>query len=178
MQQPALTLKSKLIVGARSFKGNPYDGHTLYEQIEQSSILMQDTNVKPTTAYVDLGYRGVKQDNPGLGIKHRGKKSKLTEQEIKLLASRLAVEPIIGHLKEDHCMGRCHLKGEQGDRLHAVLCAAGYNIRWLLRMIAKKGLRAFLCLIEMTAIPPIQRWLSTLQGAIAPAPTLAASRLS
>jgi hypothetical protein len=28
-------------------------------------------------------------------------------------------------------MERCHLKGEQGDRLHAVLCAAGYNIRWL-----------------------------------------------
>ena len=50
-----------------------------------------------------------------------------------------AIEPIIGHLKADHRMDRCHLKGEQGDRLHAVLCAAGYNIRWLLRMIVKKG---------------------------------------
>lgn len=37
-------------------------------------------------------------------------------------------------------MDRCHLKGETGDRLHAVLCAAGYNIRWLLRMIARKGI--------------------------------------
>lgn len=36
-------------------------------------------------------------------------------------------------------MERCHLKGEHGDRLHAVLCEAGYNIKWLLRMIAKKG---------------------------------------
>ncbi len=36
-------------------------------------------------------------------------------------------------------MDRCYLKGEQGDRIHAVLCAAGYNIKWLLRMIAKKG---------------------------------------
>lgn len=36
-------------------------------------------------------------------------------------------------------MDRCYLKGEQGDRLNAVLCAAGYNIKWLLRMIAKKG---------------------------------------
>ena len=52
---------------------------------------------------------------------------------------RQAVEPIIGHLKEDHRMGRCRLKGEEGNRLHAVLCSAGYNIRWLLRMIAKKG---------------------------------------
>ena len=40
-------------------------------------------------------------------------------------------------------MDRCHLKGEAGDRLHAVLCAAGYNIRWLLRMIARKGLAFF-----------------------------------
>jgi IS5 family transposase len=40
-------------------------------------------------------------------------------------------------------MDRCYLKGEQGDRLNAVLCAAGYNIKWLLRMIAKKGV-AFL----------------------------------
>jgi hypothetical protein len=36
---------------------------------------------------------------------------------------------------------------ETGDRLHAVLCAAGYNIRWLLRMIAKKGIRALLALL-------------------------------
>lgn len=164
----ALTLKSNLIVGSRSFTGNPYDGHTLYEQIEQASILMQDTDMKPTSAYVDLGYRGVEQDNPELGIKHRGKKSKLTQQEIKLLARRQAVEPIIGHLKEDHRMGRCHLKGEEGDRLHAVLCAAGYNIRWLLRMIAKKGLRAFLRLIEMAAIPTVGRWLHKIWPAIMP----------
>ena len=36
-------------------------------------------------------------------------------------------------------MGSCHLKGEIGDRLHAVLCAAGYHIQWLLRMMARKG---------------------------------------
>ncbi|MBK7720584.1 MAG: hypothetical protein IPJ36_19335 [Simplicispira sp.] len=40
-------------------------------------------------------------------------------------------------------MDRCPLKGELGDSVHAVLCAAGYNIRWLLRMIAKKGVLFF-----------------------------------
>jgi IS5 family transposase len=40
-------------------------------------------------------------------------------------------------------MIRCHLKGSLGDSLHAVLCAAGYNIRWLLRMIVKKGISFF-----------------------------------
>jgi IS5 family transposase len=59
---------------------------------------------------------------------------------------------VIGHLKADHRMQRCHLKGEIGDRLHAVLCAAGYNIRWLLRAIARKGLRAFLRLLPAQLI--------------------------
>lgn len=139
----ASTLHHNLVVGARAFKGNPYDGHTLAEQLEQAAILVQDTGGKPTTAYVDLGYRGVDAANPGLAIKHRGKFKTLTAQERKWLKRRQAIEPIIGHLKADHRMNRCHLKGEQGDRLHAVLCAAGYNIQWLLRMIAKKGV-AFL----------------------------------
>jgi mannose-1-phosphate guanylyltransferase len=38
-----------------------------------------------------------------------------------------AIEPIIGHLKADHLMDRCHLKGSEGDALHAVVCAAGYH---------------------------------------------------
>ena len=139
----ASTLSSNLIVGAKAFHGNPYDGHTLNEQLEQASILMQDSAVKPTTAFVDLGYRGVDAQNPDVHIVHRGKSKRISEQERKLLKRRQAIEPIIGHLKADHRMDRCHLKGAQGDRLHAVLCAAGYNIRWLLRMIAKKGM-AFL----------------------------------
>ncbi len=50
-----------------------------------------------------------------------------------------------GHLKTDHRMNRCHLRGGGvGDAVHAVLCAAGYNIRWLLRMIVKKGLCFFM----------------------------------
>lgn len=137
-------------MGARAFHGNPYDGHTLAEQLEQASILMQDSAAKPVTAFVDLGYRGVDADNPDVHVVHRGKSKRITEQERKLLKRRQAIEPIIGHLKADHRMDRCHLKGETGDRLHAVLCAAGYNIRWLLRMIARKGITflrsVFLCL--------------------------------
>ena len=109
---------------------------------------MQDSRSKPATAFVDLGYRGVDADNPDVHIVHRGKAKRISDQERKLLKRRQAIEPIIGHLKADHRMDRCHLKGEQGDRLHAVLCAAGYNIRWLLRMIVKKGV-AFLRLVYL-----------------------------
>jgi IS5 family transposase len=148
----AMTLKGNLIVGARSFPGNPYDGHTMHEQIEQSAILMQGLGVKPEVIYVDLGYRGVDKDNPGVEIKHRGKDKRLTEDERRLLKRRQAIEPIIGHLKADHRMDRCHLKGSTGDAIHAVLCAAGYNIRWLLRMIAQKGLGLLLRLLQAAGL--------------------------
>ncbi len=154
----ASTLKGNLIVGAKAFHGNPYDGHTLNEQLEQATILMQDSSSKPATAFVDLGYRGVDADNPDVHIVHRGKTKRISEQERKLLKRRQAIEPIIGHLKADHRMDRCHLKGAQGDRLHAVLCAAGYNIRWLLRMIARKGLtfllRLYLRLCTLAGVSP------------------------
>ncbi|MCD8536592.1 MAG: IS5 family transposase [Burkholderiaceae bacterium] len=138
------TLKGNLILGARSFPNNPYDGHTLAEQLEQASILANST-IKDV--YVDLGYRGVDQHNPDVSIKHRGKYKRLNDKERKLLKRHQAIEPIIGHLKADHRMNRCHLKGAEGDAIHAVLCAAGYNIRWLLRMIRKKGIRLYLTLI-------------------------------
>ena len=56
-------------------------------------------------------------------------------------------------------MDRCHLKGSQGDALHAVLCAAGYNIRGLLRMIVKRGLSLLLCLLQASGLAGLlQRW--------------------
>ena len=115
-------------------------------------VVMQGLGVKPEVAYADLGYRGVDKDNPCIEIKHRGKDKRLTDEERRLLKRRQAIEPIIGHLKADHRMDRCHLKGAQGDALHAVLCAAGYNIRWLLRMIAKKGLGLLLCLLQASGL--------------------------
>jgi hypothetical protein len=39
-------------------------------------------------------------------------------------------------------MDRCWLKGSEGDALHAVLCAAGFNIRSLLRAIAVQAAKA------------------------------------
>ncbi len=160
----AMTLKGNLIVGVRSFPGNPYDGHTMHEQIEQSTILMQSLGVKPEVVYADLGYRGVDKDNPDIEIKHRGKDKRLSDEERKLLKRRQAIEPIIGHLKADHRMGRCHLKGSAGDALHAVLCAAGYNIRWLLRMIAKKGLGLLLRLLQQARWQALSATLAEIIG--------------
>ena len=127
----AVTARKGLIVGARTFPGNPYDGDTLAEQVEQVGIL---TGVKPETVIVDLGYRGRELDETQ--VLHRGKPKRLTRRQWLWVKRRQAIEPVIGHVKEDCRMRRCWLKGADGDALHAVACAAGYNIRWLLRWIA------------------------------------------
>ena len=159
----AVTHQHGLMVGARSFVGNPYDGHTLaaqIEQIEQTNILLQDIGVKPTTAIVDLGYRGVDKELAPMEVIHRGKFKSLTPQQKTWLKRRQAIEPLIGYAKADHRMDRCWLKGAEGDALHAVLCAAGLNIRWLLRAIARLGLPGLLlALFGLTLYGA--RWIGT-----------------
>jgi IS5 family transposase len=147
----AVTHKSGLMVGARTFPGNPYDGHVLNRQLEQTTILLEDTGKAPKQVVVDLGYRGVDKDNPGVEIIHRGKYKSLTKQQRRWLKRRQAVEPAIGHLKSDHRMDRCWLQGSLGDALHTVLCAAGYNLRWLLRAMVRLGLKALLLRLEFVA---------------------------
>lgn len=140
----AVTHKNGLMVGARTFPGNPYDGHTLNSQLEQIQILLEGVGVKPKQAVVDLGFRGVDGDNPDVEILHRGRWKSMTRAQRRWLKRRQAVEPAIGHLKSDHRMERCWLRGEQGDAIHAVLCAAGYNLRWLLRAIARLNIAPLL----------------------------------
>ena len=131
----AVTAQQGLVVGCRTFPGNPYDGHTLEEQVEQTTILLQDIpqSPQPKRVLVDKGYRGV--TIPGVEILHPGKLRSMTPLQRKMMKRRSAVEPVIGHLKDDCRMRRCWLKGAIGDAIHAVLCAAGYNLRFLLRMI-------------------------------------------
>ena len=131
----AITHKQGFIVGARTFPGNPYDGHTLAAQLEQTRIFLENVGTEPKEVFVDLGYRGVDHQNPGVTIHHRGKYRSMTQEQRRWLKRRQAIEPVFGHLKNDHRMDRNWLKGEVGDAMHAVLCAAGYNIRWLMRAI-------------------------------------------
>ncbi len=148
----AVTHKLGLMVSARSFPGNPYDGHTLVEQLEQTHTLLQDIGVQPAAAVVDLGFRGVDEACAPVQIIHRGKFKSLDAQQRRWLKRRRAIEPAIGHAKSDHRMDRCWLGGSSGDALHPVLCAAAFNIRRLLRAIAAKGLAALLLVFSQVAL--------------------------
>ena len=126
----ATTHKEGLVVGMRSMPGNPYDGHTLPEAVEQVSIL---TDHLPKAVFVDKGYRGV--DVAGVAIWRSGQKRGVTPAIKKAIHRRSAIEPAIGHMKNDGRLRRNWLKGSLGDALHAVLCGAGHNLRMILRAL-------------------------------------------
>ena len=123
----ATTLDEGLVIGMRSFAGNPYDGHTLKEALEQVKIL---TDQRPDLAVVDRGYRGHGVEETRVLIS--GTRRGLTPKLIADLRRRSAIEAEIGHMKTDGRLSRCPLKGIIGDAVFAVLNACGHNIRKIL----------------------------------------------
>lgn len=128
----ATTSKNNWIVGAHALHGNPYDGHTLGGAIGQVERL---TGRTPEDVMVDQGYRG--HGYTGSAIVHvvRTIPKRATRAFRRMLRRRAAIEPTIGHLKSDNRMNRNYLTGREGDKINAVLSAAGYNLRKLLRWI-------------------------------------------
>lgn len=116
-------------------------------------MLLQDVNVVPNVALVDLGYRGREVD--GVQVLHRGKAKTLTRRQWRWIKRRQAVEPVIGQLKHDCRLCRCRLKGAQGDALHVLSCAAGDNLRWLMRWIA--FLRAWMHSMSWPSLGAVDR---------------------
>jgi len=126
----AVSSRGGWFVGAKSFTGNPYDGHTLAEQMKQVDQLIGD---QVREVHVDMGYRG--HDYVGNATIHvdkrqRGRTSKALWKRMK---RRAAVEPSIGHLKNEHRLERNRLKGVAGDAINAILSAAAMNFHKLLR---------------------------------------------
>lgn len=125
------TQQEGFVTGIRSYPGNPYDGHTLDDLLQQSETL---TQVPVKTVAVDLGYRG--RHDTQAQIIHRGKK--LGKRQKQRLRRRSMLEAMIGHMKNDGLLGRCHLKGNSGDAIHALLCGIGHNLRLLLNYVSKQ----------------------------------------
>jgi IS5 family transposase len=112
---------------------NPYDGHTLATVIPDMEALVGNTIAR---ILADKGYRG---HNAPPDYKFRvfisGQKRGVTPQIKRELRRRSAVEPVIGHLKAEHRMGRNYLWFRHGDANNVVLAAVGYNFRRLIRWL-------------------------------------------
>ncbi len=126
------TSKESFVVGMQSLPGNPYDGHTLTASLQQVQKL---TGIAPKEAYVDRGYRGHGVAEP-VKVWIAGAKRGVTVAIRNKLKRRNAVEPVIGHMKNDGRLGRNFLKGIAGDAMNALLCGAGHNLRKILRRLA------------------------------------------
>jgi transposase, IS5 family len=122
----------QFVVGIRALPGNPYDGHTLAAQIEETERL---TGITIERAYVDRGYRGHDADRQRVFISRQ--KRGLTPTIRRELRRRNAIEPVIGHTKADGLLGRNFLLGTEGDAINAVLAGAGHNLRLLRRWLAR-----------------------------------------
>jgi IS5 family transposase len=116
------------VLHAKALPGNPYDGHTLGGIIDATEKL---TDCAIERAYVDKGYRGHTTESPRrvfISGQKRGVFG-IIERELR---RRSAIEPIIGHMKSDGHLGRCHLKGREGDAINITLTAVGHNLRRVL----------------------------------------------
>ncbi len=125
------TSRGNWVVAVDAIHGNPYDGHTLEQSIEQTERV---TGCRPSDAYCDRGYRGVKTEMGGTRVHLTNKrKGSLTRSAWRWLRRRAAIEPVIGHLKSDARLDRNYLLGEEGDRINAILSGCGFNLRKLIR---------------------------------------------
>jgi transposase, IS5 family len=138
----------QFVLHANSLPGNPYDRHTLATVIEATERL---TGCAIERGYVDKGYRGHDTPNPRrifISGQKRGVFG-LIKRELRRCS---AIEAVIGHMKTDGHLGRCHLKGEHGDAANAILTATGHNFRLVLAW-----LRQLLLLILVAILNHDQR---------------------
>ena len=141
------TKTTGVIIGAINIEKNVHDSKTLQPAIEQQQRL---TGITLKNNFVDRGYRGVKEvlgttiiipDKPG--------KQRTPYQKQKLrngFKRRAAIEPKIGHLKQDHRLSRNFYKGIKGDSINVMLAAAGMNFK---RMINKWKINPLLFLYRV-----------------------------
>ncbi len=122
----ATTAHGGFVLGAMACPGNPYDGHTLEEQLEQVERL---TGRMPKRCHVDRGYKGHGVDPETCRVLIAGSRKGLSKALRKEMKRRSSIEPEIGHQKSDGKLGRNWLKGMQGDAINAVLCGMGHNLR-------------------------------------------------
>jgi len=124
----------QFVTHVKALPGNPYDGHTLKTVIPDMEALVGNTIER---ILADKGYRG---HNAPPDYKFRvfisGQKRGVTPKIKRELRRRSAIEPVIGHLKAEHRMGRNYLWFRHGDANNAVLAAAGYNFRRLIRWLS------------------------------------------
>jgi len=139
------TARSSWIVGVNSFRDNIFDGKTVSDSLFQTKDMIGHW---PKEAYVDQGYKGYSGHIFGTQVYIQGKK-RYPDSVKRWLRRRSRIEPIIGHLKSDHRMGRNFLNGSFGDGINAILAAVAFNLVKCVRCLKKRYFLAFLLKFDL-----------------------------
>ncbi len=141
------TAKDGIILAAVHHDKPIHDNHSLPEVLERA-MAVREKPIK--TAVCDRGYRGKRQFGdttiilPGAPLKRDNRYQR--DKKRKRCRRRAAIEPLIGHLKSDHRLGRCYLKGNLGDAINLLMAACAWNL--------KKWLALIFWLLKMSAMEP------------------------
>lgn len=132
-----------LILGHQEYQGNVADVKTLDPLLQ---VVQGNTGVIPPEISADRGFsRALAQEerwSRRLGIKRLAIPRKGKQRHPHRRASwfrramrrRVAIEPVIGHLKQDHRMNRCRYKGWVGDTINVVWASLAWNTKKLVSL--------------------------------------------
>ena len=130
-----------IIIGAMAFR-NEYDGHTIDRAMEQTHRLYGRA-IRILAG--ERGYRGQKMSGDTKimipDVPKASDSAYMKARKHKLFRKRAGIEPVIGHCKSDHLLGRNFYKGLFGDSINVMLAAAAYNL--------KRAMRLLLCLFRL-----------------------------
>lgn len=125
------TCEEPWVISVLAHHGNPYDGATLKECLSKAQ---EHTEVKIELAFADKSYRGEEYHPEDVQVFISGKKN-LPLRLKKLLKGRSGIEPIIGHLKNDHRLCRNYLLGKMGDKINAILSGCAFNLNKIINAL-------------------------------------------
>ncbi|MCQ2116769.1 MAG: transposase [Bacteroidales bacterium] len=145
-----LTAKSQIIVAIKAFEGNPHDSKTVGPLLERMASVNQKL---PETLAYDRGGRGAKEV---MGVKvitpGNPRKSDTAYDRKKKrypFRRRAGIEPVFGHLKTDHRMQDNFLSGRESASINAMLAATGWNLKKMMKDLAKKSAKTLFVLLQI-----------------------------
>jgi IS5 family transposase len=143
----AVCQNTGIILGALNFTETLHDSKTIPKVLDQYERL---NGRQANEVYVDRGYRGVSSykesriyiPKPNINI---------TQQQRNSHSKRAAIEPVIGHLKQQYRLCRNYLKGVAGDNMNVILAAAAMNFKRAINLWKKEAKISWLFICNFIA---------------------------
>jgi IS5 family transposase len=129
---------------ALNFTQTLHDSKTIPDVLEQYERL---NGREAKEVFVDRGYKGIKQYKAST-IHVPIPDKNITKAKRAKHSRRAAIEPVIGHLKQDYRLCRNYLKGIIGDNMNVILAAAAMNFKRRINLWRTEAMRRWLLIYK------------------------------